>query len=194
MPGSDSHILLSGPRWHKRRRTQPSGLPESSDSGGRSDGVAALGPQGGENDWRLHGRRSALLNLGTLSVPWNQLPGSRKGMDEYAQGGASTRLGNLGLATEDLAWHAGSGLPEPTLLARLPLLHFLALKLVHFFVDYHPDWVASLGLPPSDGTHRQLRREHFQPALQRLQNMLDADTPLQLFSAANISHKELRGV
>ena len=103
-------------------------------------------------------------------------------------------LGNLGLAMEDLAWHAGTGLPEPTLLSRLPLLHFLALKLVHFFVDYHPDWIASLRLPPSDGTHKQLGREHFQPALRRLENMPETDTPLQLFSAVNISHKEWRGV
>ena len=103
-------------------------------------------------------------------------------------------LGNLGLAMEDLAWHAGSGLPEPTLLSRLPVLHFLAHKLVHFVVDYHPDWVASLGLPPSDGTHRQLRREHFQPALRRLDIMPDTNAPLQLFSAVNISHKEWRGV
>jgi hypothetical protein len=29
-------------------------------------------------------------------------------------------LGNLGLAMEDLAWPAGSGLLEPTLLSRLP--------------------------------------------------------------------------
>ena len=101
--------------------------------------------------------------------------------------------GNLGLAMEDLAWHAGTGLPEPTLLSRLPLLHFLALKLVHFVVDYHPEWVASLCLPPSDGTHRQLRREHFQTALPRLQNMPDTGTPLQLFSAVNIYHKEWRG-
>ena len=101
--------------------------------------------------------------------------------------------GNLGLAMEDIAWHAGSGLPEPTLLTLLPLLHFLAHKLVHFVVDYHPDWVASLSLPPSDGTHRQLRREHFQPALLRLENMPDTDTPLQLFSAVNISHREWRG-
>jgi hypothetical protein len=33
MPVSDSHILLSEPRWHKRRRTQPSDSPELSDSG-----------------------------------------------------------------------------------------------------------------------------------------------------------------
>jgi hypothetical protein len=58
----------------------------------------------------------------------------------------------------------------PTLLpvAPVPLLHFLAHTLVYFVTvdDYHPDWVvAGLNLPPSDGTHRQLRREHFPPAL-----------------------------
>jgi hypothetical protein len=84
-------------------------------------------------------------------------------------------------------------MPEPPLLSRLPILHFLALKLVHFVVDYHPEWVASLRLPPSDGTHRQLRREHFQTALPRLQNMPDTGTPLQLFSAVNIYHTAWRG-
>jgi hypothetical protein len=101
--------------------------------------------------------------------------------------------GNLGLTVEDLAWHAGSGLPEPTLFSRLPLLHFLSHKIVHFVVDYRPDWITSLQLPPSDGTHRQLRSEHFQPALLRLQNMPDTDTPLQLFSSVNIYLKEWRG-
>ena len=101
--------------------------------------------------------------------------------------------GNLGLAMEDLAWHAGSGLPEPSLLSRLPILHFLAHKLVHFVVDYHPDWVTSLHLPPSDGTHRQLRRDHFQLVLQRLQNMPDTDTTLQLFSSVSINHSDWLG-
>jgi hypothetical protein len=55
--------------------------------------------------------------------------------------------GNLGLAMGDLAWHAGSGLPEPTLISRLPLLLFLAQKLVH----YHPDLsiITLIGLPVS---------------------------------------------
>jgi hypothetical protein len=65
---------------------------------------------------------------------------------------------------EDLAWHAGSGLQEPTLLSRFLLLHFLAHKLVQFVVDYHPDWIPNLLLPPSDGTNRQLCCEHFPAA------------------------------
>ncbi len=54
--------------------------------------------------------------------------------------GREAPRGNLGLAIEDLAWHAGSGLSEPALLSQLPLLHFLAHKLVPFVVDYpsHP--------------------------------------------------------
>lgn len=101
--------------------------------------------------------------------------------------------GNLGLAMEDIAWHDGSGLPEPKLVSLLPMIQFLAHKIVHFVVDYHPNWVSSLSLPPSDGSHRQLRQKHFQPALQRLQNMPETGTALQLFSAVNIYHKEWRG-
>ena len=101
--------------------------------------------------------------------------------------------GNLGLAMEDIAWHDGSGLPEPKLVSLLPMIQFLAHKIVHFVVDYHPNWVSSLSLPPSDGSHRQLRQKHFQQALQRLQNMPETGTALQLFSAVNIYHKEWRG-
>ncbi len=67
-----------------------------------------------------------------------------------------TRAGNLGLSMVELAWTAGSGLPEPLLLSLMPMLQYLPQKLVHFVLDYHPRWIAGLGLPTFDGTHRHL--------------------------------------
>jgi hypothetical protein len=102
--------------------------------------------------------------------------------------------GNLGLPMADLAWKATSGLSQPILLVLAPFLRYLPQKLVHFFVDYHPDWIAQLQLPASDGTHRQLRTEHFQQVLQRLEIMPDVDAPVQLFSSVDIGHNEWQGV
>ena len=104
------------------------------------------------------------------------------------------RNGNLGLSMVDLAWTAATGLPEPHLLSLMPVLHYLSNKLVHFVLDYHPDWIADLRLPPSDGSHRHLRTEGFHAVLNRLDTIPDVDAPLQLFSAVDIGHKDWRGV
>ncbi len=193
-----SIILAPGPRWHKRRRTDPG--PSHDDSASSSDSEDILMAT------RYWDRKEAKKTEGCMAdglhcCIWGhaQSPGTVslhlvKGWSHLRR---EAHHGNLGLAMENLAWTAGSRLPEP-LLSRLPLLHFLAPKLVHFVVDYHPDWIASLRLPelpPSDGTHSQLRREDFHRALQRLRNMPDSDTdtPLQLFSAVQIHQKEWSG-
>ncbi len=107
---------------------------------------------------------------------------------------SEAKRGNLGIVMQDLAWTAASNLPQPTLLARLPILAYLPNKLVHFLVDYHPDWLARLHLPASDGRHRQLANAHFHLALDRLVNMPNVPGPLQLFSAVAVGHKDWRGV
>jgi hypothetical protein len=94
---------------------------------------------------------------------------------------------------EDLAWTANSGLSEPVMISFFPILSYLPQKIVHFIVDYHPDWISDLQLPASDGLHRQLRSEHFQQALQRLENMPDVDMPVQLFSSVDIGHRQWLG-
>ena len=94
---------------------------------------------------------------------------------------------------QDLAWTAGSDLPQPTLLAKHPILANLPNKLVHFILDYHPDWVAQLQLPPSDGRHRQLAAAQFHSVLDRLANMPEVASALQLFSYVEIGHRDWRG-
>ena len=93
----------------------------------------------------------------------------------------------------DLAWTAASGLSEPLLHGLMPMLQYLPQKLVHFILDCHPGWLAGLGFAPSDGSHQQLRSEHFPPVLERLVTMPDVDGVLQLFSAVDIGHKEWMG-
>ncbi len=95
---------------------------------------------------------------------------------------------------QDLAWTAASGLPQTTLRARHPILTYLPNKLVHFILDYHPSWVASLQLPASDDRHRQQANAHFHSALEQLENMPNVPGPLQLFSAVEVSHRDWRGV
>ena len=102
--------------------------------------------------------------------------------------------GNLGLSKVDLAWTAASPLPEPHLLTMMPMLQYLPNKLVHFVLDYHPDWIARLQLPTSDGTHGHLRTEAFHAVLDRLETIPDVDAALQLFSAVDIGHKDWLGV
>ena len=101
--------------------------------------------------------------------------------------------GNLGIAMQDLAWTHVSDLPEPALLVMHPILRNLPNKLVHFLLDYHPDWVSRLQLPASDGRHRQLAIAQFHSALERLVDIPDVACPLQLFSAVTIGHTYWRG-
>jgi hypothetical protein len=103
--------------------------------------------------------------------------------------------GNLGIAMQDLAWTQATarGLPEPALFVMHPILHNLPNKLVHFLLDYHPDWVSRLQLPASDGRHRQLATADFHSALERLVDIPDVSCPLQLFSSVTIGHRDWRG-
>ena len=103
------------------------------------------------------------------------------------------KRGNLGIGMQDLAWNETSVLPEPVLLALHPILRNLPNKLVHFILDYHPQWVAQLQLPASDGRHKQLASAQFHSVLERLVNMPDVSSPIQLFSTAQIGHKDWLG-
>ena len=103
------------------------------------------------------------------------------------------KRGNFGIGMQDLAWNETSVLPEPVLLALHPILRYLPNKLVHFILDYHPQWVAQLQLPASDGRHKQLEAAQFHSVLERLVNMPDVSSPLQLFSTAQIGHKDWLG-
>ena len=98
--------------------------------------------------------------------------------------------GNLGIIMQDLGWSATSGLPKPALLRDYPVLSYLSNKLVHFLVDYHPDWIARLRLPPTDGLHRQLETHHLHRALERLELMPNLFAPVQVFSAVQLGHKD----
>ena len=183
-----------GPRWHKRRRTEPVSPPDESSVSSDSDDILpasrhwARNPSGKtEGSCMADGLRCSVWgraqSAGTVSLSL---------IKGWARVQMATR-GNLALAMEDLAWTAGSHLPKPPLLSQLPMLLYLPNKLVHFLLDYHPRWIARLGLPASDGTHRQLRPDQIQSALLRLESMPDVLAPLQLFSGVQLGHSEWRG-
>jgi hypothetical protein len=154
--------MLTGPTWHKRQRTGHASstakeqiAEENADSilkaslhwarseADKTDGCMAEGLRC--NLWtRAHSSGTVSL---TLTKGWTRLSFAKRG--------------NLGIAMQDLAWTAASDLPEPPMLKMHPILHYLPNKLVHFILDYFPNWVASLQLPASDGRHRQLRSGHF---------------------------------
>ena len=105
---------------------------------------------------------------------WSHAPGSRKG--------------NLGLLMQDINWSESSNGTKPAILDQVPCLGFLSCKVVHYLVDYHPEWLDELDLPPTNGKHSQLEKHHFQSVLKRLQWMPEVKKHLQLYSAVKINH------
>ena len=180
-------VSCPGPRWNKRRRTGNQTDSEGSDSSSDSGAPLLLASRYWER--KEHKKTEGCMADGLRCCIWGraQSPGTVSGM--YRSHKLRYR-GNLGLSMEDLAWTAASGLSEPVMLSLFPNLSYLLQKLVHFVVDYHPDWIARLQLPASDGRHKQLSTEHFQQALQRLENMPEVDMQLQLFGAVDIRHRD----
>jgi hypothetical protein len=186
--------MLTGPTWHKRQRTGPARSSAEEQeaeaqadtilkasrhwarcAADKTDGCMAEGLRC--NLWmRAHSPGTVSL---TLTKGWARLSFAKRG--------------NLGIAMQDLAWTADSRLPEPPMLTMHPILHYLPNKLVHFILDYFPNWVASLQLPPSDGRHRQLESGQFHSVLERLANMPEVTCPLQLFSCVAINHRDWLG-
>jgi hypothetical protein len=191
-------VACPGPRWHKRRRTENQSSPEESDSSSDSSAPLLLASRYWER--REQKKTEGCMADGLRCCIWGraQAPGSvllelTKGWTGLYRSHRLGYRGNLGLSMEDLAWTANSGLSEPVMISFFPILSYLPQKIVHFIVDYHPDWISDLQLPASDGLHRQLRSEHFQQALQRLENMPDVDMPVQLFSSVDIGHRQWLG-
>ena len=60
---------------------------------------------------------------------------------------------------------------QPEFLAQHRVLAFLGKKICHFIHDFHPDWIARLCLPPSNGQHDQLIPTIQTRILRRIQNL-----------------------
>ena len=184
-----------GPRWHKRRRTEPVSPPDESSASSESDDDILPASR----HWARNPSGKTVGSCmadGLRCCVWGRAQSAGTVSLSLIKGWARVKMahrGNLALAMEDLAWTAGSQLPMPPLLSQLPMLLYLPNKLVHFLIDYHPRWIARLGLPASDGTHRQLRPDQIQSALLRLESMPDVLSPLQLFSCVQLGHSEWLG-
>jgi hypothetical protein len=60
---------------------------------------------------------------------------------------------------------------QPEFIAQHSVLAFLGKKICHFIHDFHPDWIARLCLPPSNGQHDQLIPTIQTRILRRIQNL-----------------------
>ena len=57
---------------------------------------------------------------------------------------------------------------QPEMLAKHRILAYLAKKISCFVHDFHPDWIARLNLPDSNGQHNQFKKHHIDRILRRL--------------------------
>ena len=151
-----SVTCITGPRWHKRRRTEDGNASHESMSSSDSEDILAASRYWDRNEAK---KTSGCMADGLRCCIWGRAMSPGTVSLELTKGWTALRTlrmcraGNLGLSKVDLAWTAASPLPEPHLLTMMPMLQYLPNKLVHFVLDYHPDWIARLQLPPSDGTH-----------------------------------------
>jgi hypothetical protein len=186
--------MITGPTWYKRHRTGPaSQTAEEQEAEENAENVLKA-----SRHWerREEDKTEGCMAEGLLCNLWVRAQSPETVSLTLTKGW--TRLsyakrGNLGIALQDLAWTAASGLPEPPVLKDHPILRNLRNKLVHFILDYFPNWVASLQLPASDGRHRQLASGQFHSVLERLANMPDVTCPLQVFSCVDINHNDWKG-
>ena len=95
------------------------------------------------------------------------------------------------LLIDVLKWKAGA--PEPAPLVAHRILDELGAKIVHFLVDYHPDWFSSLGLPSSAGKHDHLNAAGIDSVLDRLEPVNQLLGELQLFTGVKIGLSEYQG-
>ena len=103
------------------------------------------------------------------------------------------RNGRSALQMDVLKWRPGRGVPKPQARDVHPITDHLGPKIVHFFMDYHSDWFASLQLPPSTGKHDQLTSAQIDLVLDRLETIPQVFSEIQFFTAVKISHAEYKG-
>jgi hypothetical protein len=84
---------------------------------------------------------------------------------------------------------------QPEYLAEHKLLSFLGKKICHFIHDFHPHWIARLGLPDSNGKHNQLGLHVQQRILRRIQPLQSQSRrgAITLFSRLDIGHDDFVG-
>ena len=84
---------------------------------------------------------------------------------------------------------------QPEFLAQHRVLAFLGKKICHFIHDFHPDWIARLCLPPSNGEHNQLIPTIQTRILRRIQPLQSRSRKgaITLFSRLDIGHADYLG-
>lgn len=81
-----------------------------------------------------------------------------------------------------------------------PPLKYLHKKIAHYLHDFHRHWFPSFGLPPSNGSHKQLYGSDIRRLMRRVQHRTGPqgggsgkDREIQVFSRLDIGHKDFFG-
>ena len=80
-------------------------------------------------------------------------------------------------------------------------LKYLRKKIAHYLHDFHCHWFASFGLPPSNGSHKQLYGSDIRRLMRRMQHRTGHQgggrgkdrAKIQVFSRLDIGHKDFLG-
>ena len=80
-------------------------------------------------------------------------------------------------------------------------LKYLRKKIAHYLHDFHRPWFASFGLPPSNGSHKQLPGSDIRRLLRRVQHCHghkggghgNDRAEIQVYSLLDIGHKDFFG-
>ncbi len=139
-------LFFSGPRWFRK--------------GSNKLLLAA---------WRSNEtrRRKTAVNIadGLRCSFWRRVEKPEK-MTHCLTGGGTNSRGYIASA---LLHPNDFALRQPAYLAQHRPLAFLGKKICHFIHDFHPKWIARLGLPDSNGQHDQLAHHMQQRILRRIQ-------------------------
>ena len=197
----------SGPCWKRRRVSHcpPSQLEGDSRNDSASDSESDSDPDGSgvlkamryfERDEKA--KTTGCLADGLRCNVWaraHEVESMRYSLVKGWTAVKGQRRGELGLDMQDINWTAASGGQMLTILQQLPWIAYLSNKVVHYLVDYHHEWLVNLPLdiPVTDGTHKQLGKEHFQAITPRFEHLPLVKKPFQVFSAVKLEHNRFIG-
>ena len=136
-------LFASGPRWKRKNSVKLLWASRRHDASRRC-------------------KHSGNIADGLRCSTWRraQTPGK---MTHHISGTNSNGRGNIALVhPSKISRH------QPGMLAKHSILAFLSKKISCFVHDCHPDWIARLNLPDSNGEHNQLKKHHIDRILRRL--------------------------
>ena len=129
---------------------------------------------------------------------WNRAEAPEARWHLLEGGRGRSRMATMGYRIHDFAKNTAKNRRTgqvPSFLKKLPHLDTLPKKLAHFLNDYMPREFPSLALPPSNGQHKELTKDHVRSLLSRLRLMPTqaGDAEIALFNFLKLGSRGRRG-